>query len=246
MLKKFVVGIFLVIISVNADASELVNKYERSYLLEDFDVYAQQLYSKLNDADLSYEAFQLGLKGYLKLRDDEQINSDRFLTIIDMSRSANLKRFFLIDLKDEKIVHKSIVAHGRNSGGEYAKLFSNKVGSYKSSIGFYRTAETYRGKHGLSLRLDGLENSNSNARKRAIVIHAADYVSEHFIRNNGRLGRSLGCPSLPEKDYDKIIGKIKDGSLLFIYYPEENYLRNSSLVNLNPASAAEETSLTVQ
>ena len=199
--------------------------------VEDFNVYAQELYDSLADPDLEYDAFEKGLKGYLKLQKEGQIQENSYLTVIDMSVSANRNRFFLIDVEQKKIIHKSIVAHGRNSGDEFAKYFSNKIGSFKSSIGFYRTAETYHGKHGLSLRLDGLEYSNNNARKRAIVIHAADYVSSVFIKKNGRLGRSLGCPSLPQKDYDKVVHKIKEGSLLFIYYPEDNYLKNSILAN---------------
>lgn len=198
---------------------------------EDFKVYAEELYGALADPDLEYDAFERGLKGYLKLQEEGQIQENSYLTVIDMSVSANRNRFFLIDVENKKIIHKSIVAHGRNSGGEFAKDFSNKIGSFKSSIGFYRTAETYQGKHGLSLRLDGLEYSNNNARKRAIVIHAADYVSAVFIKKNGRLGRSLGCPSLPQKDYNEVVHKIKDGSLLFIYYPEDNYLKNSIFAN---------------
>ena len=186
--------------------------------IEDFEVYARELYQDLNEPDLEYDAFQTALKGYVKLKDEGQIKEHSLLTVIDMSVSANRNRFFLIDVDNKKVIHKSIVAHGRNSGGEFAKYFSNEVGSFKSSIGFYKTGETYHGKHGLSLRLDGLEYTNSNARKRAIVVHAADYVSSVFIKNNGRLGRSLGCPSLPKENYDEVIQKIKDGSLLFIYY----------------------------
>lgn len=199
--------------------------------VDDFTAFAENLYAALTDSDLDYEPFEKALKGYLKLQKEGKIEENSYLTVIDMSISANRNRFFLIDVENKKIIHKSIVAHGRNSGGEFAKFFSNKIGSFKSSIGFYRTAETYHGKHGLSLRLDGLEFSNSNARKRAIVIHAADYVSAVFIQKNGRLGRSLGCPSLPQKDYDQIVHKIKNGSLLFIYYPEDNYLKNSILAN---------------
>jgi hypothetical protein len=199
----------------------------------EFRSYANSLYKHLNDKDLSFNAFQTGLKGFLKLQSENKIKNEQFITIIDMSMSANKNRFFLIDLKNEKVVYKSKVAHGRNSGGEYAKLFSNKIGSFKSSIGFYKTAETYRGKHGLSLRLDGLEFSNNNARKRAIVIHAADYVSEVFIDKNGRLGRSLGCPSLPVENYTKIIDRIKNGSVLFIYYPNKEYLQTSKLANVD-------------
>ena len=169
-------------------------------ILEDFKAYAENLYHTLNDADLSYDAFEKALKGYLKLQKEGEIEEGSFLTVIDMSISANKNRFFLIDVKNEKILHKSIVAHGRNSGGEYAKYFSNKIGSFKSSIGFYRTAETYSGKHGLSLRLDGLEYSNSNARKRAIVIHAADYVSSVFIQKKWETGQKPGMSvTSPEK-----------------------------------------------
>lgn len=213
------------------DASPNSTKDFYSLTIEDFEAYAERLYIALNDSDLHYPAFETALKGYLKLQKEGEIEEGSLLTVIDMSVSANKNRFFLIDVPNEKIIHKSIVAHGRNSGGEFAKDFSNKVGSYKSSIGFYRTAETYSGKHGLSLRLDGLEFSNDNARERAIVIHAADYVSTSFIQKNGRLGRSLGCPSLPKENYTQVVQKIKNGSLLFIYYPHTNYLKNSKLAN---------------
>lgn len=190
-----------------------------------------KLYNLLNDKDLKFEVFEKALNGYNKLLKDKKIQNSDFLTVIDLSLSANKNRFFLIDFKLNKIIHKSKVAHGRNSGGEFAKHFSNKIGSYQSSIGFYKTAETYKGKHGLSLRLDGLENSNSNARKRAIVIHSADYVSDLFIKKYGRLGRSLGCPSLPKEGFTNIIKHIKNGSVLFIYYPEKDYLQHSSLAS---------------
>ena len=109
---------------------------------EDFKAYAEKLYQTLDDSDLDYKAFETALKGYLKLQEEGQIQDNSLLTVIDMSISANRNRFFLIDVKNQKIIHKSIVAHGRNSGGEFAKDFSNKIGSFKSSIGFYRTAET--------------------------------------------------------------------------------------------------------
>ena len=144
--------------------------------------------------------------------------------------SSNEERLFIINMRENKIEHQSIVAHGRGSGNEFAKYFSNTINSHQSSIGFYHTAETYFGKHGLSLRLDGLEYSNSNARKRAIVIHSADYVSENFIKKFGRLGRSFGCPSLPKNDYNIIIQKIKTGSALFIYSSDQDYLNKSSLI----------------
>lgn len=200
-------------------------------ILDDFTSYSKDLYAALDEPTLNYKAFETALKGFVKLQMEEKIQNTEYLTVIDMSRSANDHRFFVINLSEKKVEHKSVVAHGRNSGGEFARHFSNKEGSFKTSLGFYRTAETYHGKHGLSLRLDGLENSNSNARDRAIVIHAADYVSQNFIEKFGRLGRSLGCPSLPKEGYDQIVERIKEGTLLFIYYPEEQYLGNSSLAN---------------
>ena len=124
-----------------------------------------------------------------------------------------------------------MVAHGKNSGWEIPKSFSNQSNSYKSSLGFYLTAETYTGKHGLSLRLDGMEKGiNDNARKRHIVIHSADYVSYEFTKKIGRLGRSFGCPSLPAKNYNKVIDLIKDKSVIFIYSPQPDYLTKSELL----------------
>lgn len=193
--------------------------------------FTHDLYNQLNSKDLDYKVFEIALKGYLNLDVEDKIENNRYFTIIDMSLSSNSQRFFIIDMIDKKITHQSVVAHGKNSGLEFAKHFSNKVSSYKSSLGFYKTAETYIGKHGLSLRLDGLEFSNNNARKRAIVLHNADYVSNIFIEKNHRLGRSLGCPSLPKKDYHKVIEKIKEGSVLFIYYPNKEYLNRSQLAN---------------
>lgn len=231
MSKRFILFCFLVLTMVGSQVYSLNLEHRILIEIEDFELYAKTLYQELNEPDLEYDAFETGLKGYVKLKEEGQIKEHSLLTVIDMSVSANRNRFFLIDVEHKKILHKSIVAHGRNSGEEYAKYFSNEVGSFKSSIGFYRTGETYHGKHGLSLRLDGLEYTNNNARKRAIVVHAADYVSSVFIKNNGRLGRSLGCPSLPKENYNEVIHKIKEGSLLFIYYPEENYLKKSLLAN---------------
>ena len=112
------------------------------------------------------------------------------------------------------------MAHGRNTGDEYANSFSNAAESFKSSLGFYATAEIYKGKHGISLKLDGLEKGiNNNARERAVVMHGADYVANSFIKNHQRLGRSLGCPAIPVAFTKEIINTIKDKSCLFIYHP---------------------------
>ena len=207
------------------------NSYNRNNDNSSFTSFSLELYNKINDADLNFDAFKYGLIGYLKLQNENSLNNSDYLTIIDMSVSANTERFFLINMETQQLEHKSLVAHGRNSGLEYAMKFSNKMSSHQTSLGFYKTAETYIGKHGFSLRLDGLEFSNNQARKRAIVIHEADYASSAFIKKNGRLGRSYGCPSIPKKDYNTIINKIRKGSCLFIYYPETSYLTNSKLIN---------------
>jgi len=196
--------------------------------------FSLDFYSVLNDKDLDFNSFEAAFKGYLELKSIGQLNNNRFLTIIDFSKSSNQNRLFVIDIENRNIKHKSLVAHGRNSGYEYASNFSNKISSYKSSIGFYKTAETYTGKHGFSLRLDGLEFSNNNARSRAIVMHGADYASENFRKRNGRLGRSLGCPSVPIKEHKQIIETIKDGTCFFIYAPQKSYLSKSKLINSNP------------
>jgi hypothetical protein len=153
---------------------------------------------------------------------------ENILTIIDFNKSSTEKRFFIIDLKKQEIIHESLVAHGKNSGWDIPESFSNVINSKKSSLGFFLTGETYTGKHGLSLKLDGLEKDiNDNARKRHIVIHSADYVSNLFIDKFGRLGRSFGCPTLPSENYNKIIDLIKNKSLIFIYSNQKEYFSKS-------------------
>jgi hypothetical protein len=141
-----------------------------------------------------------------------------YLTIVDLSQSSNSKRMFIIDMETGELVMQTYAAHGRNSGQEYATAFSNTPNSYMSSPGFYLTGQTYNGKHGLSLQLQGLEKGiNDRAAERAIVLHGASYVSEDFIRKNGRLGRSQGCPAVSEEMCEPIINLIKDGSCIYIH-----------------------------
>ena len=161
----------------------------------------------------------MAINGYYELKSLGLIQNDTILTIIDFSKPSNEKRLFILDLKNEIILKSTLVAHGMQSGIYVAESFSNKRLSNKSSLGLYLTKETYEGKHGYSLRIDGMSKSlNDNARKRAIVIHGADYVSESFIQKNGRLGRSFGCPALPENETEEIIDLIKNASCLFIYH----------------------------
>jgi hypothetical protein len=181
---------------------------------------------------IDWEIFKLSMIGFNQLQKSNLIEDESILTIIDYSKPSTEERFFVIDLKNKKILYSSLVAHGKNSGWNMANDFSNQSGSLKSSIGFFMTSDTYYGKHGYSLKLKGLESSiNDNAEDRAIVIHKARYVSEVFIKKYGRLGRSWGCPALPVKSAGKIIDEIKNGSCLFIYAKNEDYLSNSILVN---------------
>lgn len=164
-------------------------------------------------------SFIKAMEGYFQLKEKGAVQKD-ILTLVDYSLSSNEKRLWVIDLKSNIILFQSLVSHGRNSGNEFADNFSNNPESYKSSLGFFVTGETYYGKHGYSLRLDGLEKGvNSNARARAIVVHGADYVSEQFVKQNGRLGRSLGCLALKQGLTKEVIDVIKDKSCLFVYYP---------------------------
>lgn len=173
----------------------------------------------------SLSVLDLALEGYEKL---ENKLDNQILTIIDFSLPSTEKRLWVIDIVSQKILLNTVVAHGRNSGELMANRFSNTPESFKSSLGFYKTAETYLGKHGYSLRLDGLEKGfNDQARDRAIVIHGADYAREEFAKMTGRLGRSLGCPALPTELSAQIIDVIKNGSLLYIYGNDSNYLNHS-------------------
>jgi len=177
------------------------------------------------------ESFTKALEGFYQLKQKGLIQND-ILTLVDFSLSANSKRMWVIDMSTNTVLYHSLVAHGRNSGEEFATAFSNKSESYQSSLGFYLTGETYQGKHGLSLRLDGLERGiNDKARERAVVIHGADYVSEQFIKQHKRLGRSQGCPALPVELNQEIIKTIKDKSCLFIYHPSRSYKVASKLIS---------------
>ena len=177
------------------------------------------------------ESFSQALKGFYSLKDKGFFQKD-FLTIIDFSLSSRVKRLWIIDMVQNKIILNSLVAHGKNSGEDYADQFSNTNESNKSSLGFYATGEVYQGKHGLSLKLDGLEKGvNDNARQRAIVIHGADYVSDNFLKNHNRLGKSHGCPAVPMELCKKIIETIKNKSCLFIYHSTQRNNTSAKLIS---------------
>jgi hypothetical protein len=180
----------------------------------------------LEEKGLSKKAFEYAYKGYLKLVEKNRVTRPDYLTICDLSQSSKQKRFYLIDLLNNKVVFHTYVAHGKNSGGEYARRFSNKPESRQTSLGFYVTGNIYTGEHGISLRVQGLEAGfNDRAYRRAIVIHGANYIAD------GSAGRSYGCPAVPGNECKTIINTIKNGTCLFIYHPEKKYLQGSKILN---------------
>lgn len=175
---------------------------------------------------------ELAVTGYTKLLHEQSVPRPEILTVIDYSLPSDVERMWVFNMKSGKLLFNSLVAHGRNSGERFASRFSNESGSYTSSLGFYLTGNTYTGQNGLSLYLDGLEAGiNDHARERAIVIHGADYATKNFILQNGRLGRSFGCPALPPELTKDVITTIEGGSCLFIYAPDQSYLHNSPFLN---------------
>lgn len=179
--------------------------------------------SLIDSLGIPAPAIDYAINGYLALKQGNRLKNDSLIAIVDFSKPSVDKRLFILDIKNQKLIKKTLVAHGVNSGEDIAESFSNKVNSNQSSLGLYITQDTYMGKHGYSLRLQGLNKGlNDNAYKRAVVIHGANYVSESFIERNGRLGRSFGCPALPPEETQEVIDLIKDGTCLYIYHPKLN------------------------
>jgi hypothetical protein len=195
---------------------------------------ASALYDEINlqQYGLSKEAFAYAYKGYQNLLAKKWINNADYLTICDFSQSSRQKRFYLIDMVNNKLVLNTYVAHGRKSGVEYATHFSNRPVSLQSSLGFYITESTYSGENGLSLKLKGVDKGfNDKAWKRHIVIHGAGYIDENWLQHSSYMGRSYGCPAVPKNESATIINTIKNGSCLFIYHPGRNYLLKSKILN---------------
>jgi hypothetical protein len=181
---------------------------------------------------LDSSVLHLALSAATCAREKGAIANDRLLTVIDYSKASTEPRLWVLDLESERVLFQEVVAHGRGSGDNYATRFSNADGSYQTSLGLFRTADTYVGANGYSLRLDGLEAGvNDRARDRAIVMHGAPYVNPAATRTLGRLGRSLGCPALRPAVARTIIDTIKEGSLVFAYYPDRDWLRASRFLN---------------
>jgi hypothetical protein len=180
---------------------------------------------------LDTKVLNLALGAATCARETGAVDNPRLLTVIDYSRPSTEPRLWVLDLDKERVLFEELVAHGRGSGNNYATQFSNADGSHQSSLGLFRTADTYVGSNGYSLRLDGLEPGvNDRARDRAIVMHGAPYVNESMASTFGRLGRSWGCPALRTAIAKTVIDTIKDGSLVFAYYPDRQWLQSSKFL----------------
>ncbi len=196
------------------------------YKIMQFDQVASELYNEMNlqEKGLRYEVFSNALVGYYNLRHEGRLSEKQIITMVDFTKSSREKRLWVIDINNKEILHHTYVAHGRNSGNEFAESFSNKSESYMSSVGFYVTQDVYQGKHGLSLKLEGLDEAyNSNALDRCIVMHGAEYANEAFMRKHGRLGRSLGCPALPMAEHKGIIESVVGKTTLYIHAADDSY-----------------------
>ncbi|WP_222940445.1 murein L,D-transpeptidase catalytic domain family protein [Hymenobacter sp. BT491] len=224
-----------------AAAVRIENEARRTLYLASFEQHVMRSYaqSKLVTADLAPDVYREALVGFYNLQQRGVISpSQHVLTIIDFNRSSRLKRLWVIDLREQRLLFHSLVAHGKNTGEEFATAFSNREGSEMSSLGFYVTGHTYTGKHGLSLKLKGVDPGyNTNAATRAVVVHGADYVSEDFVREHGRLGRSQGCPALPSNESSDIIRAIYGGSVVYAHAPR-GVAYQSNWLQLDPALLA--------
>lgn len=192
-----------------------------------YSAYLTNVYQTANlyATGLSEDVFAKAVTGFYNLKNSSNLNDhNSIITIVDFSKSSCAKRMWIVDLQSATLLLNTWVAHGQGSGNDLPNQFSNTDSSHESSLGFYLTGEIYTGKHGRSLRLDGLDaDFNSNARQRDIVIHGADYVSEQTIKNLGRLGRSFGCPAVAPELTQTIINLIKDKTVLYINGSDSRY-----------------------
>lgn len=235
MVYNFFTSVFFLFFTItattpkHAETTAMTTKAEVNAVSETVSIYNNIKAKSMSMPN--FECFTKALNGFKRLKAEGKIKKD-ILTLIDFSKSSTSKRLWIIDMSTNTVLYNTLVAHGKNSGDDFATDFSNAASSNKSSLGFYATGEIYQGKHGASMRLDGLEKGiNDNARNRAVVMHAADYVSESFIKAHKRLGRSQGCPALPNTINKEVINLIKNKSCLFIYHPTQNYTAKSRLLS---------------
>jgi len=229
------IGIFSLLsisLSNSAPGEKKINSSEE--IISDVEYHQLLLTSLYTDCELTdkldFDVFKSAMEGYNTI----DAPNKKLLSIIDYSKPSTEKRLFIIDVENRKLLYNTLVAHGKKSGYVNATKFSNKYGSHKSCLGFFRTGNSYYGKRGYSLQLEGLEKGiNDNARQRGIVIHGANYVSERIANGNGVIGRSWGCPAVSKKLSKEIINLLKGGSLLYIYGDDELYKEKIVLASFN-------------
>jgi hypothetical protein len=208
----------------NSGYSEAITSTEHNTAEASVEYVSNLLYDSLGleRLGLKKDALVYAYKGQQKLVKKGILPNSGILTVCDFSQPSDSKRLYIIDVKNFKVLLNTYVAHGKNSGDEYASRFSNRTRSLQSSLGFYVTKGTYFGKHGLSLRLAGQDGGyNDKAESRAIVVHGASYIGDEWL--GGKMGRSFGCPAVPQRYASKVINLIKNGTCLFIYHPLKSY-----------------------
>ncbi len=232
---------WITITSVQADVITVgdindpaTNNGDYVFLPADIQQKADAIYDslKLGEVGLERDIFYKGYKGYTYLLYKGKLDNVNVMTIADFSQSSRNKRLYIIDLAHMKLVFNTYVSHGKNSGGEIATSFSNIKDSFKSTLGFMLTTDTYVGGSGYSLRFNGVEPGiNDRVRFRDIIVHGSRYVNEQAAEEDGKVGNSLGCPAVPLALSRKIIDCIKGGSMYFIYHPDEYYNAASPILN---------------
>jgi hypothetical protein len=216
------------------DAESLAKQIAARVELKTIRNTATGIYDEMNlgDSGLSRQAFECAWTGYYKLQKKGLLRKTGILSICDFSQSSSQERMYVIDVRHRKMLYRTFVAHGINSGEEYASAFSNSDESCKSSLGFYVTSNTYNGSNGLSLRIEGVDKGfNDHASRRNIVIHGAPYVSLRILHKYGVMGTTFGCPAIPVEMTSQIIPVVKNGSCFFIYYPSKKYISQSTVLN---------------
>jgi hypothetical protein len=242
MLKKFLPVILFLCLAVTSSFSAkawVTNNITASTLSSLFATesetvaFSDLLYESLSleEVGLNRDALDYAITGYENLLNQGLISNTQYISIVDFSQPLSSKRFYILDVENKELVLQTYVMHGKNSGNETAERFSNKINSFQSSLGFYLTKYTYTGSRGYSLRLAGLEEKfNSNAEARGVVVHGSNFINDERAAK-GKIERSQGCPAIPQAENKKAISLIKDGSLLFIYHPSEEYLQQSKVLN---------------
>lgn len=226
-IKTLIFSIAFVIGSISVIKS---TTSEKVTITSDVDKYVKTFTSEAKD--LRPQVVELALKAYMNAKKEGITVSKPILTVVDYTMPSTAKRLWVLDLSSSKVLFNTLVAHGQNSGDLYSNKFSNNDGSKQSSIGTFVTEGTYDGKHGNSLKIRGLDvGFNDKVEPRLVVMHSANYVSDEFIKTHGMIGRSWGCLALNPEIAQQVINTVKEGSVIFSYYPDQKLLATSKVLN---------------